>query len=83
MQKKAFCIHAEISLFCNHAKRDSCAGPFLGVVQKKNFLEIYSPLQELSHLSFRKILDFAPNSMHGNSGVNKNKIAMNFHSDRS
>jgi len=33
-KKKAFCIHAEISVFRNHAaaERDSCAGPFLGVV---------------------------------------------------
>ena len=35
---------AEILLSRVIATRDSCAGPFLGVVQKYYFLEKYSPL---------------------------------------
>ena len=39
-----FRVRAEILLSRVTATRDYCAGPFLGVVHKYNFLEKYSPL---------------------------------------
>ena len=39
-----FGVRVEILLSRVTATRDYCAGPFLGVVHKYNFLEKYSPL---------------------------------------
>ena len=44
-KKALFWSRAKILPSGYHAQLDSCAGPFLGVVQKQNFLEIYSPLK--------------------------------------
>ena len=42
-------VRAEILLSRVIATRDSCAGPFLGVVQKYYFLETFSPLYNHHH----------------------------------
>ena len=51
-----FWVRAEILLSRVIAPRESCAGPFLGVVQKYKFLEKCSPLGEgeANHTLWRK-----------------------------
>ena len=50
-KKALFWSRAKILPSGYHAQLDSCAGPFLGVVQKWKFLEIYSPLLESKKFS--------------------------------
>ena len=49
-KKALFWSRAKILPSGYHAQLDSCAGPFLGIVQKQKFLEIYSPLPSALHL---------------------------------
>ena len=52
-KKALFWSRAKILPSGYHAQLDSCAGPFLGVVQKQKFLEIYSPLHKRCQPLFR------------------------------